>query len=121
MGGGIKKEYGFLFSVGAEQELARLCPGGDLARLGELLTRKDADAVGLVVELVCVLSRWHEKARALEEPGYEPRPLTAEELSLLPMAEFAALQNEAMLAMRRDAGQTVEAEPGKKQKAPRSS
>lgn len=121
MAGGIQREHGFLFSVGAEQELARLCPGGDLKRLGELMTRRDADAIGLSVEMICILSRWHEKARALEEPGYEPRPLTPEELQLLPMAVFAALQAEAMDAMRRDAGQTVEAEPAKKAAAPKSS
>lgn len=122
MAGGIKREYGFLFSVGAEQELARLCPDGDLRRIKEILDRQDADSIGLNVEMLCILSRWHEKARALESGDAEDsRPLTEDELLLLPLAAFKELQAEALAAMLRDSRQTVEAEAEKKEEAPKSS
>ena len=115
-----KREYGFLFCVGAEQELARLCPDNDLSRMGEALARKDADAIELSIELICILSRWHEKARAIET-GEEERPLTRDELLLLPLPAFKRLQDEALAAMLRDARQSVEVEREKKGKAPKSS
>ena len=117
---GEKREHGFLFCVGAEQELARLCPDNDLTRMGEMLARKDADAIDVSVEMICILSRWFEKARALET-GAEERPLTRDELLLLPLPAFKRLQNEALAAMLRDARQSVETEPEKKRKAPKSS
>lgn len=118
----LNRPYGFLLSVGAEQELARLCPGEDLHRLREILTGRSAEAIGSSAEMLCILSRWHEKAQAMEQgPGYEQRPLTTEELLLLPQWKFRALQAEALSAMLRDQGRTVEAEAGKKEKAPRSS
>ena len=122
MGQLFGREYGFLYSVGAEQEIARLCPGEDLKRMREILAGTTAETIGAGVEMLCILSRWHEKARALEEgAGYEPKPLTSEELLLLPKVRFKELQGEALQAVLRDNGRTVEAEPAKKDEAPRSS
>lgn len=121
MAGTREKEPGFLFCVGAEQELARLCPGGDLRRLREMLSGRTADSISAAIELLCILSRWHEKAQAREIPGYEPDPLTREELELIPDAQFQRLQAAALAAMVRDQQQTVEAEGEKKDEAPRSS
>lgn len=115
------REYGFLFSVGAEQELARICPGEDLRRVREILAGRTAEAIGNQMEMLCILSRWFEKAKALENPSHEPQPLTPEILQLLPTKDFSALQQEAAQCMLRDQGQTVEAEPEKKERAPRSS
>ena len=122
MGQLFGREYGFLYSVGAEQEIARLCPGEDLRRMREILAGATAETIGAGVEILCILSRWHEKARALEEGDrYEPQPLTREELLLLPKVRFKELQGEALRAMLRDNGRTVEAEPAKKDAAPKSS
>ena len=108
------REHGFLFCVGAEEEAARLCPGGSLAGLKELITGNTAEALQGRAELVCSLSRWHEKARALEESGYRESPLTMDELQLLPAAAFKQLFQEAFAAILRDSRQTVEAAAQKK-------
>lgn len=122
MGQLFGREYGFLYSVGAEQEIARLCPGEDLKRIREILVGSTAETIEKRVQILCILSRWHEKARELEEgAGYEPKPLTSEELLLLPNVRFQELHSEALQAMLRDQGRTVEAEPAKKDEAPRSS
>lgn len=113
------KEYGFLLSVGAEQEIARLCPEGDLRRLGELLRGRTADTIGLSTEIVCILSRWHEKARRFREPDYKETPLTRELILMLPVEEFARVQNEALRAMLADRTASVEAEAEKKGVAPK--
>lgn len=116
------KEYGLLFCVGAEREIMELCPDGDLKNLQALLSASQADAVQKCVEMICVLSRWHEKAAALETGAENAQePLTAELIELLPFAQFQALQAEAARCILRDCGRSVEAAPGKKEKAPRSS
>lgn len=115
------REYGFLHSVGAEQEIARLCPEGDLRNLRALLGGSSDEAIEGAKELLCILSRWYEKARAFAEPGYEPKPLTKELLDLLTPGEFFALQAEAMRRFTEDEKQTVEAAPAKKNEAQKSS
>ena len=113
------KEYGFLLCVGAEEEIARLCPDGDVRKFGELLAGENAIAGSR--ELLCILSRWHEKRRAFDEPGYEPDPLTPEIIDLLPLSAYSELQKEAMAAFQRDMKQTVEIEESKKNGGRRSS
>lgn len=122
MAGSIQREYGFLFCVGAEQELARLCPGGDLARIKDVFSAPGAEALDFGAELICILSRWYEKARRFElGESYEPAPLTKDEVLLLPLPVFKALQTEALQAIVRDQQQTVEAEAEKKRSSPKSS
>ena len=54
-------EYGLLYSVGAMEELREHCPDHDLNKLGRLLD----DAQG-GKEMLCIMSRWHEKAEAMK-------------------------------------------------------
>ena len=118
----LGREYGLLFCVGAEREIMELCPDGDLKNLQALLSASKADAVQKCVEMICVLSRWHEKAAALENGAEGAQdPLTPELIELLPFAQFQALQAEAARCILRDCGRSVEAAPGKKEKAPGSS
>lgn len=113
------KNYDFLLSVGAEEEIAHLCPDGDIRKLGELMGGENA--IAGAKKTACILSRWHEKRRAFEEPDYEPAPLTEELLDLLPFSCFTALQTEVMAAFRRDMKQNVEVDDAKKNAAARSS
>lgn len=106
------REYAFLLTVGGEEEIARLCRDGDIRNLKEQLSGENAITTGK--KLLCILSRWHEKRRAFDEPGYEPAPLTEELLDLLPLPVFQALQGEAVAAFARDTRQTVEVEESKK-------
>lgn len=116
-----EREHGFLFCVGAEEEVARICPGGSLNGLKELMTAKTAEAIEGRAEMLCILSRWHEKARALDEPGYQEDPLTREKLQLLPVSAFNVLFLKASAAVFRDSARTVEAEAQKKREDPGSS
>lgn len=114
-------EYGLLYSVGAMEELREHCPDHDLNKLGRLLD----DAQG-GKEMLCILSRWHEKAEAmkarLEGREYQEHPLEMELLDLVPMQDFNEMMGEAVAVMFRDREQTVETEEptknGKKKEAP---
>lgn len=114
-------EYGLLYSVGAMEELREHCPDHDLNKLGRLLD----DAQG-GKEMLCIMSRWHEKAEAmkarLEGREYQEHPLEMELLDLVPMQDFNEMMGEAVAVMFRDRVQTVETEEptknGKKKEAP---
>lgn len=114
-------EYGLLYSVGAMEELREHCPDHELNKLGRLLD----DAQG-GKQLLCIMSRWHEKAEAmkarLEGREYQEHPLEMELLDLVPMQDFNEMMGEAVAVMFRDREQTVETEEptknGKKKEAP---
>ena len=100
-----RREPGFAYTVGAAEEFDRLFEREGVQSIKELIDGEH-QREGMT-EAVLILSRWHEKKRANEEDGYCERPLTREELLLLPMGDFALLFSEAMEAMTRDMRSTV--------------
>lgn len=110
------KEYGLLYSVGAMEELKAQCPDRDLKNLGQLLDTPEGGK-----QLLCIMSRWYEKAEAmqarLEGRKYTEQPLQAELLDFVPMQEFNEMLAEAVDVMFRDRQATVETEePDKNRK-----
>ena len=116
-------EYGMLYSVGAQSEIAKLCPGEDLTNLLEALKGKTGERNGNAAEIICILSRWHEKAEAFKASAegreYEEKPITKELTELIDVDSFGALLSEAFAVMNGDSKKTVETEdvaPSKKEK-----
>ena len=108
------KERGFSLPVKAAADIARLCPGGDLKKLGEILNG-DNFAVNLDVisKFIVAMSAAYEERKHFET-GEEPNPLTLEEVQSLTMDELKNVQQAAFEAFNGDAKPTVEAEPLKK-------
>lgn len=109
------REVGFRFTVGASAKISDLCPDGDITRLGEVLEGQYGKVARDSAAIIAALSEGHEQARSFEEPGYRPRPLTAEEVLTLRMGEFAQLQQAALAAWAEGSKPTVEVEPEKKE------
>lgn len=109
------REVGFRFTVGASAKISELCPDGDITRLGEVLEGQYGQVTRDTAAIMVALSEGHEQARSFEEPGYKPRPITAEEVMSLTMSEFNALQQAALTAWMGDSRPTVEVEPEKKE------
>lgn len=110
------KEYGLLYSVGAMAELKEQCQDKDLKNLKQLLDTPEGGK-----QLLCIMSRWHEKAAAmqarLEGREYEEKPLQAELLDFVPVQDFNEMLAEAVDVMFRDRQATVETEePDKNRK-----
>lgn len=110
------KEYGLLYSVGAMAELKEQCPDQDLKNLKQILDTPEGGK-----QLLCIMSRWHEKAEAftakLEGREYSEQPLQIEWLDFMPMQEFNEAISEAVDVMFRDRQATVETEePDKNRK-----
>lgn len=109
------REVGFRFTVGASAKISDLCPDGNINRLGEALEGHYGKVARDSAAIIAALSEGHEQARSFEEPGYKPRPLTAEEVMTLRMDEFSRLQQAALAAWMEDSKPTVEVEPEKKE------
>ena len=112
------REYGMLYSVGAQQEIAELCPENDLTKLSEALGGKAFERTAMAARIPMILSNWHERAESLiaREEGreYTPAPITWDLIALLSVEEFSALLTEAFKVMARDSGRSVEADAGEK-------
>lgn len=113
-------EYGMLYTVGAQQELAALCPDGDLTRLKEVTKGKISEVTPEAAKIPMILSDWHERAKSLEaaaEGGsYTPAPLSWDVIQMLTVQQFGELMGEAFTCMARDMGRTVEADGENAQK-----
>lgn len=113
-------EYGMLYTVGAQQELAELCPDKDLKRLKEVTEGRINEVTPEAAKIPMILSDWHERAKSLQaaaEGGtYTPAPLSWDVIQMLTVQEFGALMTEAFLTMSRDMGRTVEADGENTQK-----
>lgn len=113
-------EYGMLYTVGAQQELAELCPDNDLKRLKEVTQGKINEVTPEAAKIPIILSDWHERAKSLEAAAegnsYTPAPLSWDVIQMLTVQEFGVLMTEAFLCMSRDTGRTVEADGENTQK-----
>lgn len=109
------REVHFRRTVWATCEIAKLCPGHDLARLREAMGEDFTRNMDVSAQIVSILSRADAQARKFEAPAEQPPlPLTVEELFALDLEEFTAVSTAAMEAFNRDAETTVETEPVKK-------
>lgn len=107
------KERKFLLTVGASAEIAELCPDGDLSRIGEALGVSFAKNLRFIARMIAAMSRGYEENRKYMEPGYEPDPLTVNEVLSLQMSEIKELQDEAFAAFKADTAPSVEVEQPK--------
>ncbi len=108
------KERNFLLTVGASAEIADLCPGGDLSRIGEVLDGNYNKTLRTVAKIIAAMSRGYENNRKYEEPGYEPNPLTVDEIMSLPTNVLKQLESEALSKFSEDSETSVNVEETKK-------
>lgn len=101
------KEVGFALNMGASAEIAKLCPGGDLRRVNELLGDANyGENVETIAKFVEILCRWNAVAKKWE--GESADTLCLEEILSLSPTEFAAAQAEAMSAFAADSEGEIE-------------
>lgn len=99
----------------ANCKIAELCKDGDIKNAGTLFEGSYQDSQKTAAKFMAIMSEGFEQNKKFREPGYEPRPLTAEEAMCLIEKEFSQLFEEAVYAYSGEKP-TVEAEPPKKQK-----
>ena len=107
------REIKFLRTVQAACDIADICPNGDMANIAELFKGTTKTRVTNMANIIHFLSVGYEEAKAFEEEGYKPNPITVKELMALDEDTFNILFAEATEAFYSDK-QTVEVEPEKK-------
>lgn len=112
------REVMMAYTVGAMQDIAQMCPDKDIRKIGDLFSADDDMPFdfGAVIKLVSILSYWGEEKHRWENPGYERRPFTEDELKTLMPDQIQTLLTSAMSVMRGDSEQTIETEPEKNPK-----
>lgn len=107
------KERGFMMTVGASAEIAKLCPDHRLEKWTEMLRASDdVTSIENRAALIVALNKGYETNRAYSEEGYRPDPLTVEAVLALPNKTFLQLLNEALAATVPQ--REIESEPVKK-------
>lgn len=107
-------EYGFLLTVGASAEVAELCPGGDITRIGEALNGRFADTIEVSARYIVAMAAGYDAAQAFSGVQVGHPPLTVEMMKALSMSKFKEVQAAAMASFRNDTTPSVEVEPSKK-------
>lgn len=92
------REIGFKLTVGAACEVAEKCPGGELKNFQQLIEGRVAAATEGRIALIMALSRGYEEARAFEDPGYKPAPITPAQLRTLDLLTFREVFEAAFAA-----------------------
>lgn len=112
------KDRRFLLTIGASSELSELCPNGDIAKLGDLMTKATyAENLRIIVKLAVAMNKGFELNRKYGNEGYEPDVITEEELMSLTPAELKDLQEAVIRAFAGDIAPQIELEPEKKRNA----
>ena len=111
------KEYHFLLTVGTTRAIAKLCPENNIANIGLIFEGKDTDKmIDTIAELSAAMSAGYEARQKFLVDGYEPHPLTKEEVLTLTIQELEEVQNEVMNEIGAGMATEIETEPDKKRK-----
>lgn len=110
------REIKFLRTVKATSDIAKLCPENDIERIGELFAGDLPKTLETGAKIICYLNEGYEFNRAFDDPNYEPRQLTFDEVMYLDDQTYTALMNDAMKGMSNGTETMIETEVEKKPK-----
>lgn len=110
------REIGFLRTVKTTSELSKLCPDEDFARIEELFNGKVHIVLETGAKIIHFLNEGYEMNKYFNEPDYEPKVLTVEEIMYLPDDKYNGLLKEAFESLNKGAETTIELEESKKNK-----
>lgn len=106
------KEYGFRLTVGASIQIAKLCPNGNLARIGEAIGTGYGTQAEVMAKIVVALNNGYAAWEAFE--GRKAERLTLDDVLALPPNVFAEMSAEAMHAFMNDVDGEIEVDQSKK-------
>ena len=106
------KDYGFRLTVGASVQIAKLCPNGDLSRIGEAVGGEYANTVETMCEIIVALNNGYAASEEFE--GRTAARITKDQLYAMDPATFAEMQNKAMKAFGVDVKGEIEVKSTKK-------
>ena len=108
------REIRFRRTVYANCKIAEMSPNHDINRINDIFKASDTMVqLDFAMGFIIAMNEGYEKAKAFNEPGYEPHPITREELEFCDVDQLNDLFTEAEEAFRADGKVCVETEPRK--------
>lgn len=109
-------EYRFERTVWANIQLAKLCPGGNISKITEILEDEDmANQLNVIMDIVLILNEAAEKKAAFLDPNHEKKLLTKDLLLCLDESKLSDLCMQSLGIFKADGKVTVDAEPKKEE------
>ena len=108
------REIKFLRTVKATSDLAKICPNGDIERLGELFSGELSTTLETGAKIIHFLNEGYEMNKHFMDKSYQPQILGVEEIMYLDDRTFTELMQSAMQSMNAGAETTIEVEEPKK-------
>lgn len=108
------KERKFLLTVGGRDEIAALCPNGDISEIATVLS--ESKSTEFLRKICVIMNRDYEDHTKYYDPSYEVDYLTDEDLKILTLEEFNELNGEMSYAFLKGMGITVETDDKKGKK-----
>lgn len=105
------KNIGFTLTVGASIELARICPNGDISRIGDLFADDYLRNMENIVKFIAIMSKGFRDAEALE--GRKADALSEEQVKALRPEELTSVMSEAMASFKADGKGEIDADSKK--------
>lgn len=108
------KDRKFLLTVRGRDEIAALCPNGDLSNISDMLSA--TSSTEFLRKMTIIMNRDYEDHTKYYDPSYEPEYLTDDDLEILTLEEFRKLNDEMSDAFLKGMGVTVETDDKKGKK-----
>lgn len=105
------KQIDFLFTVGAEADMRKLCEGGNIEQISELL-QNPLTAIDTCAAVACILNKWAVKYQE-RDGAVTSAPLFVDDVLLLKPQQIQELMAEIMQAMQDGYKTSIEIETQK--------
>ena len=115
------REINFLRTVKATADLAKLCPDGDIERMGELFNGSLSTTLETGAKIIHYLNEGYEMNKHFMDRSYQPKVLGVDEIMYLDDKTFTDLMNSAMASMGVGAETTIELQENKKKEEDQTS
>lgn len=101
------KEYGFAATLGAIFELKKLCPDGNINRLGEYVGNEDYEtAIRHQMEMIRIFNDWYVKKEQFE--GREAAQIDTSIFEMLEIEEYREVWAAVLKTYANDGKPTIE-------------
>lgn len=103
-----------LLTAGAYLKILKLKPGLSWSEIISLFENDNAESTELIFDVAMIMSKEYEKAKKEDDPEYEMKPLTKNEIASYSLPEAIMLCGEVAKALEAGWKQEIEVEPLKK-------
>ncbi len=107
------KERKFMFTVSVALELAKICPEGNLERLGEVLSGDFTQSLPNIARFIVAMNMGYENAKKFEDPDHVVDVITYEEVLNTDFSVIMNVLDVAMAAYEGDSKREIKTEAAK--------